>query len=455
MTARDVGIDYLRATVTLMVLAHHSSLAYTTFAHISSTDYLNATAPIVDSARWAFLDYAENFNDVFFMSLMFFLSGLFVWPSIRKRGPLPFLRDRLLRLGLPFLVGVTLLMPIAYYASWRSVGGAPGYLQFWSRFLFHDGWPAGPLWFIWLLLFFDALAVLAWSVTSRVQQRVEGYYTPSDASRLANIPTSWKDAQAKPPAPPLDWGEAAWWRRRFRLRLEEQSKPATVRQHPAFARPKGDGTDAPSPHARKLFAILYVLAAVAYIPMLAKFGFGLWRPFLTPPLWFQVPRIFLYLVWFIAGIVVGTAVSNRGLLSPEGSLARRWPWWLAACVVAYNLLWFVPGSAFVQSLHWPRLGVGLLYALLWVLSCTASCFALLALFRGVVKRRRAWMDSLVRCSYILYLIHYVFLTWVQYLLLGIDLPAPLKFALTLTAVVALSWSSALLLLRIPRLSAIL
>jgi glucan biosynthesis protein C len=51
---RDVSVDYLRATLTLMVLAHHSSLAYTTFAHFNPAHYLASTAPIVDSARWAF-----------------------------------------------------------------------------------------------------------------------------------------------------------------------------------------------------------------------------------------------------------------------------------------------------------------------------------------------------------------------------------------------------------------
>jgi glucans biosynthesis protein C len=31
--SRDLSIDYLRTTLTLMVLAHHSSLAYTSWAH--------------------------------------------------------------------------------------------------------------------------------------------------------------------------------------------------------------------------------------------------------------------------------------------------------------------------------------------------------------------------------------------------------------------------------------
>src|ERR1035438_2846643 len=99
---RDLSIDYLRTTLTLMVLAHHSCLAYTSWAFFDKQDSFRSNAPVVDVTRWAFFDYAENFNDVFFMSLMFFISGLFVYSAIKKHGTVRFIRDRLLRLGAPF-----------------------------------------------------------------------------------------------------------------------------------------------------------------------------------------------------------------------------------------------------------------------------------------------------------------------------------------------------------------
>ena len=91
---RDLSIDYLRTTLTLMVLAHHSCLAYTSWVFFDKQDSFRSTAPVVDATRWAFFDYAENFNDVFFMSLMFFISGLFVYPALRKHGTFRFIRDR-------------------------------------------------------------------------------------------------------------------------------------------------------------------------------------------------------------------------------------------------------------------------------------------------------------------------------------------------------------------------
>jgi hypothetical protein len=80
---RDAALDYLKLTIVLLMVAHHSCLAYVTFAHSSLARQL-APIPVVDAVSWRFFDYAQNFNDVFFMSLMFFISGLFVWPSIRR-----------------------------------------------------------------------------------------------------------------------------------------------------------------------------------------------------------------------------------------------------------------------------------------------------------------------------------------------------------------------------------
>jgi uncharacterized membrane protein (DUF485 family) len=376
-TIREVSIDYLRAFVTLLVLAHHSSLAYTTFAHLDVAHYLGSTAPIVDARRWAFLDYAENFNDVFFMSLMFFISGLFVWPALKKKGVGNFLRDRLLRLGVPFVAGAVFLMPLAYYPSWLADGGSPGYFEFWFHFILKDGWSSGPLWFIWVLLFFDAIAAGLYSL------------------------------------------------------LRNKGKGFAFRSAP------------------KAFLAMFLVSFITYVPMIAHFGFGTWIPFFFPPLWFQVPRILLYVAWFIAGMAIGSKGIGNGIVAENGPLARRWPWWIAACALAYNLLWFVPGI--LESSHASRLAHDLSYVTLWVLSCCASCFAFLALFRGAITKRRAWMDSLARSAYLMYVVHYIFVTWAQYFLLGLAASAEIKFCITLGFVIAASWVCASLLRKIPRL----
>lgn len=385
---RDLSFDYLRATLTLMVVAHHSSLAYTTFAHFDTTHYLASTAPVVDSTRWLFLDYAENFNDVFFMSLMFFISGLFVWPSLRRSGPVAFLRSRFVRLGAPFAIGVLTLMPLAYYASWQLAGRDAGYPAYWRQNITLDGWPPGPLWFIWLLLFFDIVATAAFIVSPR---------------------------RASAGGASIGW----------------------MKRHPVLVA------------AGTLF-----ICAVVYLPPLKVFGFGAWGALLTPPFYFQLCRIGLYLVWFLAGAWCGNDGLTVGLLAEDGALARHWPWWLAGCFIAYNALVFVP-RLLVSAGYLSAFQSGILAAVLWVISCVASCFGFLAWFRGAIHARRRWMDSIARSAFTVYLVHYVYVLWIQRALMGLDVHASLKFLATFTVATGLSWLTAQGLLMVPSLRRIL
>jgi surface polysaccharide O-acyltransferase-like enzyme len=383
---RDISIDYLRTTLTLMVLAHHSSLAYTSWAHFDKEHIFRSTAPIVDSTRWVFFDYAENFNDVFFMSLMFFVSGLFVFPALRRHGTVNFVWDRFLRLGVPFAAAVTLLMPIAYYASWQLSGRDVGFWDFYRR-LALGGFAAGPPWFIWVLLLFDVVIALM-------------------------------------------------------LALFKMTFPLAERLMRSFRT-----------HAVAAVFGAFVLSAVVYLPLLSIYGFGTWTNFLTSPFSFQISRIGLYALWFLFGFLVGGSGLNNGLLSREGSLARHRKLWLAACIIAYNGLCFVPKWPVLHELS--PLIQGTIEALLWVASCVMSSAGFLALFRGATLHQRPWMLSLSRSAYIMYLVHYVYITWTQRLLLDRPIPAALKFLFVFLATTLLSWLTAQLLLRIPKLKSIL
>ena len=377
---RDMAFDYLKATVVLMVVAHHSCLAYTTFAHFDPADYLKSTAPVVDTARWQFFDYAENFNDVFFMSLMFFISGLFVWRSLRRSGVLAFTCGRLLRLGVPFAVGVLLFMPLASYASWQLTGLDAGYLAYWRQDVLHERVP-GPLWFVWLLMLFDIFAAGFYIVWPRW---------------IGPLPLLWT-----------------------------KRKPLAA------------------------FAAMFAVCAVVYLPALKAFGWA-WGAFFIAPFYFQLSRFGLYLAWFTLGAWLGSEDLERGLLAREGALARHWPWWLCACFVAYNLLWFLP-KALEAAGFLTADQRGAIWAILWVVSCVASCFALLALFRGAVRTRRQWMDSLSRSAFIIYIVHYIYVLWLQRALMGGDIPAGLKFLIVFSVATLSSWLTAQCLLAFPRL----
>jgi peptidoglycan/LPS O-acetylase OafA/YrhL len=59
------------------------------------------------------------------------------------------------------------------------------------------------------------------------------------------------------------------------------------------------------------------------------------------------------------------------------------------------------------------------------------------------------LDSFANNSYGMYLCHYVFVTWTQYLLLGSHMAPVLKAVCTLVVAVSLSWLLIAQLRRIP------
>src|SRR5437660_12515126 len=101
---RIVALDRARTFITLLVVLHHSAVNYTYFGS-------------GDRMRWLGFDLVVLFNDSFFMACMFLISGLFVWDSLMRKGSANFLRDRAWRLGVPYLISVIVLMPIAYYPT--------------------------------------------------------------------------------------------------------------------------------------------------------------------------------------------------------------------------------------------------------------------------------------------------------------------------------------------------
>ena len=268
----NLPIGYLRAFITVLVLAHHAVLAYHPFAPPVAASLVTQPRwweafPVVDSQRWSGFALFVGFNDVFFMSLMFFLSGLFVWRSLDRKGAVGFLRDRVLRLGVPFVIAAALIAPLAYYPTYLLTGTSTGLAGFWHQWRSLGDWPAGPAWFIWVLLAFDciAAALVVW---------------------ISN------------------WGAAL-----------ERGLVGVSRRPILF------------------FAMLVAVSAIAYVPLALVYGPADWFSF--GPFFFQSSRALHYLVYFLVGAGVGACGFNGGLLTPKGKLARRWFLWCVAALIAF------------------------------------------------------------------------------------------------------------------------
>src|SRR5260370_1127043 len=145
MSTPGLALHNLRTVVIVIVLAVHAVIAYLGSSpafsfNFDDPPYRWRSIPIVDPERWFGFNIFCAFQDVYLISLLFFLSGLFVWPSLVRSGSRIFLRDRLLRIGVPFALTVGLLMPLAHYPVYFLAGGGIGAYGIECGLLATDGW---------------------------------------------------------------------------------------------------------------------------------------------------------------------------------------------------------------------------------------------------------------------------------------------------------------------------
>ena len=380
----SLALDNLRAFVILLVLSFHSVLAYLDFLPASpfpfdQPPYLWRAFPIVDHVRWFGFDLFCAWQDVFLMSLFFFLSGLFVWPSLERKGAQIFLHDRALRLGIPFALVVALLMPLANYPTYLQTATDPSVMAFWRHWLALPFWPCGPMWFLWLLLAADFVA-------AGLHQ-----YAPRGVDALIRFSSGAGDRPAR------------------------------------------------------YFAVLLIASTITYVPLAVVFTPSAWAAF--GPFGFQLSRPLHYFVYFLAGLGLGACGIERGLFAREGPLVRHWVVWLFAAP-GLLLLWMGLTALTMTDGGSTSLGLQALADLSFVLACFGSCFAVLALVLRFAGIRLRALAGLKRDAFGIYLIHYVFVVWLQYALLGVGLFGTVKGAIVFGGTLLLSWGSIAIIRRI-------
>jgi surface polysaccharide O-acyltransferase-like enzyme len=96
-----------------------------------------------------------------------------------------------------------------------------------------------------------------------------------------------------------------------------------------------------------------------------------------------------------------------------------------------------------------------LFAAAVAISAAASGFALLAIFLRFCNRRAMLFESLSANSYGIYLIHYVFIVWLQFVLLNAHLPAIVKASAVFLGTLLLSWGAVAGLRQVPAVRSII
>jgi len=368
VSGRKIEFDYLRAFVITLVLFVHAALAYATSAFINSENPIASSNPVVNEQRWIGFDLMVALNETFLMSLLFFVSGIFVWQSLVRKGAWKYFGDRLKRLGLPFVIGVLFLIPLAYYPAQLQVGliteKDTSYGVFWLGMVRSGFGTAGPLWFLWLLLAFNCLSAVLYRVAPLLGGFVRG--------RLNII----------------------------------------------LGRPVA------------FFGALLGISIIVYLPIAIIFGPLRWIG--IGPFNAQAGRILLYLVYFLTGTAVGAIGIDRSVFKTDGTLSKLWWGWVAVGLISFTV--FIIMVVVVTPMERT-----IVSEIAFVVCCWAIVSGMTGLFLQFAKRRVRIFDSLSENSYGIYIVHYVFVTWLQYLLLGSDLAPLVKGIVVFVGTLILSW----------------
>jgi surface polysaccharide O-acyltransferase-like enzyme len=373
---RIVAFDRARTFTTLLVVIHHSVVNFTYFGN-------------GDRNRWLGFDLIVLFNDSFFMAFMFLISGLFVHESLSRRGASGYLRRRILRLGVPLLISIFVLIPIAYYASFLRYH-LPGttdfnFFHFWWHMITIGPWPSGQSWFLWVLLTFDIIAVAIWSLAPKV---------------LAGF---------------------------GRLVSSLRNRPITA------------------------FVAFLVVSIVCYLPMHLAFGDGAWFEPGHYPFPIQTSRILLYPAYFFTGVGIGVISLRAGILGENGEIARRWPVWLALAVLLYGaiLLLVYAHHNWIADFRSPAPWWTTVYGVAFASFSAAMAFTVPATSLRLAHSSLKLLDAMQPSAYGIYLTHYVFIIWLQYLVYDPAFPAGVKAGIVFAGTLGGSWLLTIALRKIP------
>jgi hypothetical protein len=146
---RVLYLDQIKALIVALVIALHVPIAF-------GYGWFGTRIPVEESVgpffKGFFLWYGFTINS-FIMYMMFLISGYFVPRSVHKKGVARYLKERLLRLGIPFFAGL-LLINNASQLLGKYTPGSPLAQSPWNHIPFNR---IGVLWFLIVLFAFDLL----------------------------------------------------------------------------------------------------------------------------------------------------------------------------------------------------------------------------------------------------------------------------------------------------------
>jgi glucans biosynthesis protein C len=164
----------LKAFIILFVVFYHVLMAYIIypivpmFIHDRFIHSIQSYYSVGE--KLFFLTLLLVINAPTMMSIMFFIAGYFALGPLIKKGPSQFLKDKSVRLGIPFVLGTAVLAPLAAFIAYLPRGTRINYFAYWFlRFFRPNEFSQYHFWFLGvLLLFFLVLSLIFLIVRDRI-----------------------------------------------------------------------------------------------------------------------------------------------------------------------------------------------------------------------------------------------------------------------------------------------
>jgi glucans biosynthesis protein C len=142
-------LDNLRVLLVVGVIAVHSAVTYGFDGSWYLESYDELASGLVDA-----LTVVIVIGWLFGLGLFFLIAGRLSGPSLDRKGPARFARERLIRLGAPVLAYTLIVSPALEYVAYReNDAGTEGFWPFFSDRVWQLG--PGPTWFLEALLAFS------------------------------------------------------------------------------------------------------------------------------------------------------------------------------------------------------------------------------------------------------------------------------------------------------------
>lgn len=152
---RLLYIDNIKLFMIILVIMQHLAVTYSGLG-----DWYYNDPRKIGTIEMVFFGFYQSFTQAYFMGILFLIAGYFITKSYDKKGFTQFIKERVIRLGIPVILYMLIIDPfinIVILNRWDFTNTT--FLKFYFKYLIDLQFigNSGPLWFALALLIFSII----------------------------------------------------------------------------------------------------------------------------------------------------------------------------------------------------------------------------------------------------------------------------------------------------------